>query len=102
MKIKIDLNFYVKDLKGNPMKDVHAGEQLGYFMSVGNSTEPIKYDGWSKTLYRHEALEVDKEDYEKIKNFTVNHQLMVNITKSAILEAILKAKDDAESSPKPA
>lgn len=89
--MKLDLNTALLDLDGKPMENV--GKLLASVLAASAEGDPVKYMGWAQTLHKGEAIEIDVADSETLKKFVERSQNITNLLKSAILLAIIKARD---------
>lgn len=87
---KIDLNFPLKDLKGNKVEGGTAGELLGLCFSESRSGDKLKFYNWAVKLSMNEVLEIDQSDFETIKNFVKTTEMMAAIAAGQIIEALNK------------
>lgn len=101
-KIKINLDVPFINLDGSQFYDEPAGMKqtlgrvLGNQLVASNRSDAVKYYDWAIALYNGQAIEVDKSDFNKIKDFVDKHEGMIVLAKAQILQAL----DESEKASK--
>lgn len=83
--MKLDLNFDLKDLAGQPIKDSNAGKIIANALVQDASGDALKYWDWALKLYNGKELDLDASDVEKFKNFINTYQGLPILTKAQVL-----------------
>ncbi len=87
MKNKIiNLNYPIKDLDGN---DIESASTLGKLLanqlvSVAKG-DVLKFFDWAMRFNKGEVVELDRSDYEKLKEFVINAETLTILAKGQIL-----------------
>lgn len=82
----LDLNFELKNLRGEPLQpEPNAGKLLASFL-VGISkqempqtwdrVDALKLMSWGMKLYESSKIDIDESDRQKLKSFVDNHPYM--------------------------
>lgn len=83
--MKLDLNFELKDLQGNPIADANAGKIIANGLVGESQGDPLKYWDWATKLYNGKELDLDESDTETLKNYIKNSQGFTVLLKSQVL-----------------
>ncbi len=88
----INLDVPIKDLDGNDIIDnvvgarpTSLGKILANELVRGSKGDPLKFLDWAMRLNKGETVEVDRSDYEKLKQFVLDHETMTILAKGQIL-----------------
>lgn len=94
--MKISLDFILKDLSGAEITEGlnHAGRIVATVLSgqAVKEIEPLKAWEWAQKLWKHEELELDKTDMDKLKSFIEKHEGLSIMAKAQILEILREIK----------
>lgn len=90
---KIDLDFNLKNLLGEEIKDGHAGKIVAETLASAADGDALKNWGWANKFYKREPVDLDRSDFDKLKNFIESHKGLPAITKAQILIALSEAED---------
>ncbi len=90
MKNKIiNLNVNVKDLDGKEIVEGGMTTTLGRILAnqlvSGAKGDPLKFFDWAMRLNKGETIELDRSDYEKIKEFVITSETLTILSKGQIL-----------------
>lgn len=86
MKNKIiNLNVPFNDLDGKQVEGATLGKILSSHLVAGSKGDPLKFFDWALKFNRGEVLEVDRSDYEKLKEFVTNSDTLTILAKGQIL-----------------
>lgn len=91
--MKVNLNKPLINLDGIEDK-ANIGQSLAYYLYHQSEGDPIKVDGWAKKLQALKELELDKSDYQFLKEFVKKNKLMFIPLKAQILEELGEFKED--------
>jgi hypothetical protein len=83
--MKLDLNFDLKDLAGNPIPDANCGKVVANTLIQGAEGDALKFWGWATKLHNGEVLNLDDSDAETFKNFIKSSQSLTILLKSQVL-----------------
>lgn len=96
--IKINLNKPAYNLDGTTLKkfDKHGNEVgedtlgiiLASYLVAQSQGEALKYYDWAVSLYKGQELQVDKADFNKIKDFVETSQSLYILSKAQILKEL--------------
>jgi len=90
---KIDLNFELKDLNGNPLTgNVIAGQFIANLLVGETQGDAVKFFDWAMTLNKKEAISVDDSDFNKIKEVVKNSDKVTILAKAQILKHLESIK----------
>ena len=87
MKHKIiNLNIPLKNLDGEPVEGVKTlGRILANHLVAGSKGDPLKFFDWAMRLNKGETIEIDRADYERLKEFVTNCDTLNILAKGQIL-----------------
>ncbi len=85
---KVNLNFSIKDLDGNDMPENNMGKVVANTLVQSAKGDPIKFWGWALKLNNKEELEIDKSDFDTLKNFIKDHEGLTILLKGQFLESL--------------
>lgn len=88
--MKLDFNFPIKNLKGEPIDNSNAGDILSNFLAQLNKGNSLKLWDWAQKIYKKEELEIDRTDAEVLQGLVESSEALPNITKAQIIEVIKK------------
>ena len=83
--MKLDLNFELNDLAGQPIKDANAGKVIANALVGESKGDPLKYWDLATKLYNGNELDLDASDTETLKNFIKNSESFTVLLKSQVL-----------------
>lgn len=83
--MKLDLNFELTDLAGQPIKDANAGKIVANALSQDSTGDALKFWDWATKLYNGKVLDLDASDIETFKNFIKNSQSLTILLKGQVL-----------------
>lgn len=85
---KISFNFKLKNLEGKEIEDAHAGKQFAIMIASSTEGNPVKLMAWALLLHGEKDIEVDKADFELIKDLIIKSKEITNLTKSQLIDAL--------------
>lgn len=88
--MKLNFDFEIKNLKGEPFPNSNAGEILSNFLAQLNKGNSLKLWDWAQKIYKKEELEIDRTDAEVLQGLIETSESLPNITKAQIIEVIKK------------
>ena len=91
-KFTVDLNFYLKDLEGKEMPDLHAGKTLANNLSLSTEGDALKHMAWAMAFFKQEPVDLDESDLNTLTSYVKNHTKMVALVKSQILQYLEEVK----------
>lgn len=91
--MKLDYNFYLKDLDGAEIKEAHAGKLLATGLIQQTKGDAVKFWDWALNLHKGEALDLDSSDQETLKNFIKDSESFTVLAKAQLLQVLKKATD---------
>ncbi len=89
--MKVNLNFALKDLDGEEIKNSIAGHIVANQLAAAlKSPDPVKFWGWALRLKDKEnsVLDLDKSDAKTLRDFVENNDNLPVLTKAQVLDAI--------------
>ena len=92
--MKVDLDFNLKDLSGNEIKDAHAGKLVASALSQSNKGNSIKLFDWAMKLWNKEVLELDDTDFNVLKAFISESEYMTVLAKGQIVKFLDNGKEE--------
>ena len=90
---KIDLNIPMTDLSGAEVKEAKLGQILGNQLVGGSKGDALKFYDWAVKLYKGDSISVDDSDFNKIKDFVNESEMLTIIAKAQILKQLEKAEE---------
>lgn len=91
--MKLDLNVPIKNLDGENIADITIGKQIANALVSVSKGDALKYYDWAVKLNKGEAIEVDRTDLNKIKEFVENSEVFTILLKAQALEVISTVKE---------
>lgn len=88
--MKIDFNFNLLDLDGNPIENANVGKLIANVLVQQSKGDPLKFWDWALSLNKGEILDLDSSDQETLKNFIKENEQITIIAKAQILKALKK------------
>lgn len=88
--MKLDLNFFLKNLDGTIIEDGHAGKIIATSLANDTQGDSLKFWEWAVKLNNGEPIELDSSDKETLTIFISGHQGLPNLTKAQVLTVIKK------------
>lgn len=89
--MKIDLNFELLNLQGDPFKgNMMASRLLAEQLANATTGDPLKLYYWAEKLYNGKVLELDPSDIETLVSFIKSNTNLTNLSKAQML---LKIKE---------
>lgn len=90
---KIDLNFDLQDLNGNPVQgNPNAGQFVAGLLMSQTKGEAIKFFDWAMSLNKKEPITVDDSDFSKIKSLINDSEHATLLAKAQILRKLDSVK----------
>jgi len=86
----IDLNFLIKDISGNEIKDANAGRLLANALVFTSNGDIFKHYDWAKSLAEGKSISIDRSDAEYLRYFITKHDNLSILVKAQILEVFDK------------
>ncbi len=88
--MKVNLNYDLKDLDGQPIKNSNAGHIIANMLSQATDGDPVKYWGWALKLKEKKdpILELDKSDAKTLRDFVEHHKGLPALTKAQVMDSI--------------
>jgi hypothetical protein len=98
MKNKIiNLNVPIADLDGNRIEGASTlGKILANDLVTGSEGDPLKFFDWAMRFNKGEIVELDRSDYEKLKEFVKASKRMTILVKGQLLPLIENDKTESE------
>lgn len=81
---KLNFNKSLKDLDGKEINNANMGKILANTLVSQGKGDPIKYWGWALNINEGKELDLDKSDFEHLKEFINNCDLPI-LTKAQLL-----------------
>lgn len=92
----ISFNRNALQLDGNPFTDggevQYLSKILANQLSISIKGDPIKYYDWARALYKVGEIEVDRADFDFLKNFVSQLEISI-IIKAQLLECFVLAPE---------
>jgi hypothetical protein len=83
--MKLDLNFELKNLEGQPIEGANVGKLLANTLVTETKGDALKYWDWATKLNNGKVLDIDLSDAEVLKNFIKQHEGFTVLLKAQIL-----------------
>lgn len=94
--MQVNLNKPICNSNGQPIEgfDRTIGQEVSKVICQSVETKfPIKFWGWAIKLEANEPLELDKEDYNLLKEWITSNQMMTVLLKGQILLLLDELKE---------
>lgn len=88
--MKINLNFEMKDLDGNPTEGNNLSKLLAKQLVGTSEGDILKHYEWAIALNKGDIIDIDTSDQEYLKKFIKANQFMTILAKHQILQAFDK------------
>jgi hypothetical protein len=88
--MKIDFNFSLLDLDGNPIENANVGKLIANILVQQSKGDPLKFWDWALDLNKGKELDLDSSDQETFRNFIKENEQITIIAKAQILKALKK------------
>ena len=90
--MKLNLNFPIKGLDGQPLKDkdnkeIFACQLLANQIANRPNGDVLKLFGWAQKLYNKVPLSLDKSDEKTLRELIETNEQMTILVKGQLLEA---------------
>jgi cell division septal protein FtsQ len=96
MKNKIiNLKVPLIDLDGKEVeREVTLGKILANQLVSSTEGDPLKFFDWAMRFNKGETVELDRSDYEKLKDFVTKSKTLTNLSKGQILPLLENDKQE--------
>ncbi len=91
--MKISLNKPCLGLDGNHFTNDSLGKILGQSLALQSKGDAIKLIDWAGKLYKGEDLELDRSDFNWLKEFISNSESIFVIAKGPLLKEFIEFKE---------
>jgi len=91
--MKLDLNKPILNLEGIELEGVTMAKVVANALANAGQGDAIKFLDWALQLHKGQVLELDKSDFDTLKNFVQNAQGLTVLAKGRILPEIQAQKD---------
>lgn len=92
--MKLDFNFPILGLDGQPLKDgsndLQAGKILASTIANKTNGDAVKLFGWALQLHKSEILDLDKADQKTLRELIEGDNTLTILAKGQLLEAFDK------------
>jgi len=88
--MKLDFNFNLTDLDGQPIENANAGKLLANTLVQQTKGDAIKFLEWALSLNKGEIIDLDTSDQLTIKNFIKDSESLSILAKGQLLQVFSK------------
>jgi hypothetical protein len=88
--MKLDFNFNLTDLDGQPIENANAGKLLANTLVQQTKGDAIKFLEWALSLNKGEIIDLDTSDQLTIKNFIKDSESLSILAKGQLLQVLSK------------
>lgn len=92
--MKVNFNKLLKDLDGREIPHGNAGKVIANVLVSQTKGDAVKYWGWAQKLHDGKEMELDKSDFDTLKNFIKDSEVLPVLTKAQVLEIMGDFKED--------
>jgi len=93
--MKISLNFKLKNLDGKEIEGVEANAGKVIANLLANEVDnPVKFMAWALIFHACKDIQVDKADFDTLKQLIIKTKSITNLVKAQVLEVLSEYKKD--------
>lgn len=88
--MKLDFNFNLTDLDGQPIENANAGKLLANTLAQQSKGDALKFWEWALALNKGDVIDLDTSDQNTLKTFVKESDVLAILSKGQMLEVFKK------------
>lgn len=88
--MKLDFNFNLTDLDGQPIENANAGKLLANTLAQQSKGDALKFWEWALALNKGDVIDLDTSDQNTLKTFIKESDVLAILSKGQMLEVFKK------------
>jgi hypothetical protein len=88
--MKLDFNFSLTDLDGQPIENANAGKLLANTLAQQSKGDALKFWEWALALNKGDVIDLDTSDQNTLKTFIKESDVLAILSKGQMLEVFKK------------
>ena len=88
--MKLDFNFSLTDLDGQPIENANAGKLLANTLAQQSKGDALKFWEWALALNKGDVIDLDKSDQNTLKTFVKESDVLTIFAKGQMLQVFKK------------
>ena len=88
--MKLDFNFNLTDLDGQPIENANAGKLLANTLAQQAKGDALKFWEWALALNKGETIDLDTSDQTTLKAFIKDSETLAILAKGQLLQVFKK------------
>jgi len=88
--MKLDFNFNLTDLDGQPIENANAGKLLANTLAQQAKGDALKFWEWALALNKGEIVDLDTSDQTTLKTFIKDSDSLAILAKGQLLQVFKK------------
>lgn len=88
--MKLDFNFNLTDLDGQPIENANAGKLLANTLAQQSKGDALKFWEWALALNKGDVIDLDTSDQTTLKTFIKESDVLTIFAKGQMLQVFKK------------
>ena len=88
--MKLDFNFNLTDLDGQPIENANAGKLLANTLAQQSKGDALKFWEWALALNKGDVIDLDTSDQNTLKTFIKESDVLTIFAKGQMLQVFNK------------
>ncbi len=88
--MKLDFNFSLTDLDGQPIENANAGKLLANTLAQQSKGDALKFWEWALALNKGDVIDLDTSDQNTLKTFVKESDVLTIFAKGQMLQVFKK------------
>jgi hypothetical protein len=88
--MKLDFNFNLTDLDGQPIENANAGKLLANTLAQQSKGDALKFWEWALALNKGDVIDLDTSDQTTLKTFIKESDVLAILSKGQLLQVFNK------------
>ena len=88
--MKLDFNFSLTDLDGQPIENANAGKLLANTLAQQSKGDALKFWEWALALNKGDVIDLDTSDQNTLKTFIKESDVLTIFAKGQMLQVFKK------------
>ena len=88
--MKLDFNFSLTDLDGQPIENANAGKLLANTLAQQSKGDALKFWEWALALNKGDVIDLDTSDQSTLKTFVKESDVLTIFAKGQMLQVFKK------------
>ena len=88
--MKLDFNFNLTDLDGQPIENANAGKLLANTLAQQSKGDALKFWEWALALNKGDVIDLDTSDQNTLKTFIKESDVLTIFAKGQMLQVFKK------------